>query len=159
MQRRDAPCQRFQRTKADATAEQHIEAAADHAGGRHIFQLAIADALIDDADAAQALWLLAQRIEHEPVVGAVHAHLHQHAVGHAGRVEHGEILLRRDRRWRVAALRRERIIRRKPDHMRMRVDRAGRQLETPRRARMRIGPRDKRSTIGRERCRISGHLR
>ena len=126
------------RVEPDPAAEQHVEPQADHAGFLQGGEVRVGQAERDHRDAAQALPVGAQGLDHQPVVGAVDADLHQHAVGHAGPVEHREIGLCRGCRRRVAAVRHQRIGGRQTDDVGVGVDRARRHGVAGRTARMRV---------------------
>ena len=91
-------------------------------------------------DALEAVAVGAQRVEHQPVVGAVHADLDQHAVGRADAVEHAEIGRGRCGRRRVGAALHEGVLGRQADDVGVRVDGALRHGEAGGTARVGIGP-------------------
>ena len=67
-------------------------------------QLRRRHALVGDRDAAQAVGMLRQRVEHRGIVAAMRAALHQPAAREAERVEHVQIFFQRRVRRRVAAV-------------------------------------------------------
>ena len=120
--------------KTDATPVQVIEAQSHDARLPCDRIFAVRKPERHHCDAAQALRVFAQRLEHQPVVRSVHADLHQHAVGHARGVEHGQVLIGSRARRRVGALVHKRVLGRSSDHMGMRVDRVRRNREAGRAA-------------------------
>ena len=77
------------------------------------------DRFVGHRDAAQAIGLARQRIQHRRIVAAMRAALHQHAAIETDRVEHRQIFCQRRVRRRVAAVIGVREPRRRPEHMRM----------------------------------------
>jgi hypothetical protein len=126
--------------EADAAAEQHVEAQADDACVFQPGELGVGRVRADHGDAAQPVAVGRQRLDHQPVVGAVHADLDQHAAGHADGVEHTEIGRRRRLGRGVAAAGDQRIAGRPADDMGMGVAGAGRQPDPARRPRRRVRP-------------------
>ena len=106
-----------------------IEADAAHAGRMHRLKLGIADAALDGGDPARLASGMNERVDHRAVVGAVTRRLHDHVARDAEMVaQRVELMLRRIAR-RVFPLRRVRKLRARTEHMAMRVNGAGRQLE------------------------------
>ncbi len=107
-----------------------IETHAAHAAGVELVEILVGEAVVDDRDAAIALWVRRNAVEHRRVVGAVAARLHDdRALDAEMRMQRREHFLRRILR-RVAPVRRIGKFRRRAEHVAMRVARARRQLES-----------------------------
>ena len=115
--------------EADAAAIEHVEPEPDDAGLLQSLVGGIGQAERDDADALQALRVRPQGLDHQAVVGPMDADLDQHAEGHACRVQHAQIGLRRRFGRRVAARFDEGMVRRQADDMGVGIDRTRRDGE------------------------------
>ena len=129
-----------------AGGREQVEAQPAHAAAVPIRQRVGGDARVRDGDAAQPIGPARERIEHDAVVVAVRVALHHDAMREAEVVEQRDVVFRRRRRWRVAAPLREGKFLRRPEHVGMRIPRAGQEaLRGP--ARMRHRPGDERRIV------------
>ena len=103
-----------------------IEAHALHAGAVQLLELLVGEALVDEGDALRLAVRRHQRIDQRAVVGVVAGRLHDHVLVEAEEVAALEQRLLRRVARRVLALRRERKLRLRPEHVAVRIDRAGR---------------------------------
>ena len=106
-----------------------VEAHAAHAGRVHRLQLVVCDAAAHGRDSARLAVRMRQRIHHRAVVGAVAGGLHDDIAREAEVVAQREQLLLAGVARRVLALRREGELRAGAEHVAVRVDGTGRQLE------------------------------
>jgi hypothetical protein len=81
----------FQRIEADAAADRHVQRKPRTPESCMSRSLGLGDIRRRHGDAAQTLRMVAHRLQHQAVVGAVHAHLHQHAARQAEPVEHAQV--------------------------------------------------------------------
>ena len=110
-----------------AVAKEMIEAQAADANRVPRTQFVRRNIRVGYRDAAQAIWLTPQRVEHCRIVTAMRTALHQHAARKTDRIQHAEIFFQRRIGRRVAAIVRIRKAIRRTEHMRMRIAGARRQ--------------------------------
>ena len=134
---RNASGQTLHRFQPNTAAEQLVAAQTAHSGSIEDVEFCVGNVGRDDSDAAQPLRMTPQRFDKQPIVGAMHAHLHQHAALDAERAMHGEISLLRRRRRSIASLSRKGIMIGRADNMSMAIAGAARHAKV-RRTRMRI---------------------
>ncbi len=75
----DALAQAFHRIQADAATEQDIEPQSAYPSHMQRVQFRLVDIGGNDRDPAQPVRVAPQRLQHDPVVAAIDADLHQHA--------------------------------------------------------------------------------
>ena len=98
-----------------------VEAHALDAGTIERLEVVVGEALVDERDALGPAVRAFERIDQRPVVGVVTGRLHDHVLVEAEEVAQREqLLLRRVARG-VFALRRERKLRLRPEHVAMRA--------------------------------------
>ena len=102
-------------------AKEMIEAQAADADRVPLAQIVRRNIGVGHRDAAQAVLVALQRIEHRRIVAAMRAALHQHTARKTERVEHAEVFFQRRIRRRVAAIVRIGKTIRRAEHMRMGV--------------------------------------